>query len=133
MDNTSCQPSTFRTKNWVEINDDSCGTYDTISQIKFKTTMLKSRSCDYRYRDAYIIAQPIIAVAGTRAENAARTANRNIIQAMFKNQAPFIDCKVEINNTQVDNANDCSADVYFNRTKWQLFKNIWKFIAILQR
>ena len=79
--------------------------YDTISQIKFKTTMLKSRSCDYRYRDAYILAQPIITVVGTRAEN------RNIIQAMFKNQAPFIDCKVEINNTQVNNANDCNADV----------------------
>ena len=111
MDNTSCQPSTFRTKNWVEINDDSCGMYDTIRQIKFKTTMLKSRSCDYRYRDAYILAQPIITVVATRVENAARTANRNIIQAMFKNHAPFIDCKVEINNTQVNNANDCNADV----------------------
>ena len=34
--------SKFRTKNWVEINDDSCETYNTNSHIKFKTAMLKS-------------------------------------------------------------------------------------------
>ena len=27
----------FRTKNWAEINDDARGTYNTNSQIKFKT------------------------------------------------------------------------------------------------
>ena len=40
LDNTSNRPSKFRTKNWVEINDDWCGTYNTNGQIKFKTTML---------------------------------------------------------------------------------------------
>ena len=39
-DNTSNEPSKFRTKNWVEINDKSRGTYNVNSQIKFKTTML---------------------------------------------------------------------------------------------
>ena len=34
LDNTSNQPSTLRTKNWVEINDESRGTYNTNSQIK---------------------------------------------------------------------------------------------------
>ena len=34
------QPSKFRTKNCVEINDESRGTYPVTSQIKFKTTML---------------------------------------------------------------------------------------------
>ena len=28
LDNTSNQPSKFRTKNWVEINDESRGTYN---------------------------------------------------------------------------------------------------------
>ena len=42
LDNTPNQPSTFRSKNWVEINDDSCGRYTSNSQIKFKTTMSKS-------------------------------------------------------------------------------------------
>ena len=41
-DNTSNEPSKFRTKNWVEINDESKETYNVNSQIKFKTTMLKS-------------------------------------------------------------------------------------------
>ena len=36
------QQSKFKTKIWVEINDDSQGTYNANSQIKFKTSMLKS-------------------------------------------------------------------------------------------
>ena len=35
IDDTSNQPSKFRTKNWVEINDESRGRYDANSQIKF--------------------------------------------------------------------------------------------------
>ena len=31
LDNTPNQPSKFRTKNWVEINDDSRGTHNTNS------------------------------------------------------------------------------------------------------
>ena len=38
--------SKFRTRNWVEINDESRGTY-TGNDIKFKTTMLRSNLCDY--------------------------------------------------------------------------------------
>ena len=41
-DTSSNQPSKFKTKNWVEINHESRGTYNFNSQIKFKTTMLKS-------------------------------------------------------------------------------------------
>ena len=51
--NTSNQPTKFRTKNWVEINDDARGTYSTNSQIKFKTSMLKSSL--YDYGDANIV------------------------------------------------------------------------------
>ena len=41
----SNQPSKFRTRNWVEINDEPRGTYTSID-IKFKTTMLRSNLCD---------------------------------------------------------------------------------------
>ena len=41
-DASSYQLSKFKTKNWVEVNDESRGTYNFNSQIKFKTTMLKS-------------------------------------------------------------------------------------------
>ena len=49
LDNSSNQPSKFRTKNWVEINDDARGTYNTSGQIKFKISMLKF------YSQAYVI------------------------------------------------------------------------------
>ena len=37
IDQASNQPSKFRTKNWVEINDKSRGTCNVNSQSKFKT------------------------------------------------------------------------------------------------
>ena len=40
-DASSDQPSKFKTKNWVKINDESRGTYNVNSQIKFKTTNIK--------------------------------------------------------------------------------------------
>ena len=39
LNNESEQPSKFRTRNWVEINDESRGTY-TGNDIRFKTTVL---------------------------------------------------------------------------------------------
>ena len=40
LENTPNQSTKFRTKKWVEINDESRGMYNTNSQIKFKTSML---------------------------------------------------------------------------------------------
>ena len=61
MDNTSNQPSKFRTKNWVEINDNSRGTYNTNSHIKLKTSMVKSILCDYS--DVYTLVKGRITIA----------------------------------------------------------------------
>ena len=36
------QPSKFRARNWVEINDEVRGTYSPNKQIKFKTSVLRS-------------------------------------------------------------------------------------------
>ena len=101
---TSNQPSKFRTKNWVEINDESRGTYNVNSQIKFKTTMLKSSLCDYS--DAYILVKRTITIAGAGADAAARQADERGKGVTFKNCAPFINCISEINATQTDNAKD---------------------------
>ena len=103
-DNASNQPSKFRTKNWVEINNESRGTYNVNSQIKFKTTMLKSSLCDYS--DAYILAKGTITINGRGADAAARRADEREKGVAFKNCAPFTNCISEINNTQVDNAKD---------------------------
>ena len=47
LENTPNQPYKFITKNWVEKNDDGLGTYNTNSQIKFKTMVFKLSLCDY--------------------------------------------------------------------------------------
>ena len=46
LDNTQNQLSKFRTKNWIEINDQSRRLNNTNSGIRFKTTVLKSSLCD---------------------------------------------------------------------------------------
>ena len=102
IDNTSNQPYKFRTRNWVEINDESRGAYNVNSQIKFKTTILKSSSC--HYSDAYILVKGTINVNNNAAAGAAvNNTNKKVI---FKNCTPFTNCISEINNTQIDNAKD---------------------------
>ena len=99
LDNTQNQPSKFITKPWVEINDDSCRTYNTNSQIKFNTLMLKSSLCDYN--DAYILVKGTISVRNTTAADiAANNTNKKVI---IQNCASFTNCISEINNKQVDN------------------------------
>ena len=73
-------PSKFRTKNWVEINDESRQTYKVNSQIKFKTTMLKSSLCDYN--DAYILVEGNITVNNIAAADA--NANNTNEKVIFK-------------------------------------------------
>ena len=68
IDDASNQLSRFKTKNWVEINDESRGAYNVNNQIKFKTTMLKSSLCDYS--GAYILAKGTITVNNTAAADA---------------------------------------------------------------
>ena len=53
LDNTPNQPTQLRTKNWVEINDESLGMFNTNSQIRFETSMLRTSLSDYS--DAYIL------------------------------------------------------------------------------
>ena len=96
--NTPNQLTKFRTNNWVEINDDSRGTYNTNSQVKFKTSMLRLSLRDYS--DAYILAKGTISTAAQPGDNP-NNANQKVV---FKNCAPFTDSICEINNTQIDNA-----------------------------
>ena len=103
LDNASNQSSRFRTRNLVEVNDDSRGTY-TNADIKFKTTMLKSDLCDYA--DAYIFVKGTITIAGAGADAAARQLDERNKGVIFKNCAPFTKCISRINGTDIDNAQD---------------------------
>ena len=104
LHNTPNQPTKFRTKNWVEINDAVRGTYSTNSQIKFKTSMLKSSFSDYS--DAYILVSGTITITGEGADNTAKKLDERNKGFIFKNCTSFTDCINEINNTQIDNAKD---------------------------
>ena len=133
-DNTLNPPYKFRTRNWVEINDESRGAYNVNSQIKFKTTMLKSSLCEYS--DAYILVKGKITIAGAGADAVPRQADESDKIVIFKNCAPFTNCISEINNTQIDNAKDIDivmpmynlieySDNYVKTTGslWQFFRD----------
>ena len=95
------QPTKLRTKNWMEINDESRGTYNKNNQIRFKILMLMSSLCD---NHAYILVEGTIAVANT--EVAAAVANNVDKKVIFKTCALFTNCISRIDNTQVDDAHD---------------------------
>ena len=82
LENTPNQPSKFTTKHRVEVNDESRGTYNVNSQIRFKTSMLRSNLCDYS--DAYIIL-----VSATIA-----------VPNNVRNYWPFTNCISEIDNAE---------------------------------
>ena len=103
LDNASNQPSKFRTRNWVEINDDSRGTY-TDADIKIKTAMLRSNLCDYA--DQYKLVKGTISITGARNNDAAKRLDERSKGVIFKNYAPFTKCMNRISNTEIDTARD---------------------------
>ena len=104
LDNTSNQISKFTTKNWIKINDEQRGRYTTGSDIKFKTTMIRSKLCDSA--DAYLLVKGTIRINGAGYDTAVRRADKRNKDVIFKNYAPFIKCISKINNTETDNAQD---------------------------
>ena len=87
IDDASNQLSKFKTKTWVEINDESRGTYNVNSQIKFKNAILKSCLCDYS--DAHILVKEKIIITGRRADAQARQVYERDKGVAMKNCAPF--------------------------------------------
>ena len=67
LESTSDNLSKFRTRNWVEIDDESRGNYAN-SDIRFKTTILRSNLCDYA--NSYILVKGTITITGS-GDNAA--------------------------------------------------------------
>ena len=82
LDDASNQPSKFKIKNWVEVNDQSKGTCNVNSQIKCKNIMLKSSLCDYS--DAYTLVNGKVAITGAGDVAAARQADERDRGAQFK-------------------------------------------------
>ena len=100
----------------------------------FKTTMLKSSLCDYS--GAYILVKERKTITRAGADTAARQADERNNEVIFKNYATFINCKSEINNTEIDNAKDTDivmviynlieySDDYSKKSEslWQYYKD----------
>ena len=100
----------------------------------FKTTMLKSSLCDYS--GAYILVKERKRITRAGADTAARQADERNNEVIFKNYATFINCKSEINNTEIDNAKDTDivmaiynlieySDDYSKKSEslWQYYKD----------
>ena len=100
LNDASNKPSKFRTRSWVEINDDIRGAYSPNKQTRFITAVLRSSLCDYS--DPYILVKGNITVNNTA--SAAADTNNTHKKVIFRNCAPFTYCISKINNTQIDNA-----------------------------
>ena len=103
LESTSDNRSKFRTRNWIEINDESRGNYAN-SGIRFKTTMLRSNLCDYA--DSYIIVKGTITITGAGDNAGEKQVDERDKGVTFKNCAPFTKCTRRVNNTDIDNAHD---------------------------
>ena len=103
LESTSGNLSKFKTRNWVEINDESSGNYAN-SDIRFKNTMLISNLWDYA--NSYIHIKGTITITGAGDDAGARRADERNKEVTFKNCVPFTKCISRINNTDIDNAHD---------------------------
>ena len=103
LNDESNKPSKFRTRNWVEINDESRGAYSS-NDIKFKTTMLRSNLCDYA--DVYILVKGTITITVAGNNDASKRLDERNKGVIFKICAPFTKCISRRNNTDIDNVQD---------------------------
>ena len=97
LEGISNEISKFKARQWVEINNNLRVIYNINSQIKFKTTVLKSTLCDYS--DAYIFAKGRVTITGPGDNTTAMQAHERNKGVIFKICAPFTNCINEINNT----------------------------------
>ena len=90
----------FVTKKWIELYDQTGGSYNVNKEIRIKTPMLRSDLCDFR--DVYIVVKGTI----TTEQNTNINNDGHNKPFVFKNNAPFISCVLKINSVLIDNAED---------------------------
>ena len=89
----------FTSIKWIEIFDQSNGTYNPNKDIRFKTPQIRDDLCDFN--DTYIVVTDKIAVTNPRNDN--DEYNRKV---SLKNSAPFFNCILKINNQLIKDAQD---------------------------
>ena len=86
-------------KNCVEVTDESRGGYPTDSDIKLKTTMIRSSLHDYA--DAYILVNGTITIIRAGHDAAARGADEINEGITVKNCPPCIKCISKTKDTEI--------------------------------
>ena len=122
---------------WLK-NDDSKESYNTGSDIRFKTIMLGSNLCDDA--DTYTPAKETIANNGAGDNDAEKRLDERNKGVIFKNCAPFTKCITRINGTEIDNAQDIdlvmpmhtwlNIEIIIQKYGW-LYSNITKMNQII--
>ena len=102
--NLSNEQSRFRTKYWVEINDESKELRSVNSDNSSKATILRTNLWDYA--DSYILFKGTITITVAGADVAAKQADERDKNVIFKNYAPFTKCMSRINGIDINNAQD---------------------------
>ena len=90
LNDTDNENSKFATKKWNIIDSESKVNYLLDNRIKFLTSSLEPSLCDYF--DANILVKGNITVTGGNANT----------KVVFKNFAPFEECRTKINETFVE-------------------------------
>ena len=108
LNGSNNENSKLATKKWCVIDRESKGNYSHKNPIKFLTGSLESSLWDYS--GAYILATGNTTITRTIAAASGGNVQRKqplnaATLVVFKNCAPFEDCRTEINNTVVDYAN----------------------------
>ena len=89
----------YSTKKWIEIFDQSNGSYSVNKDIRFKTSQLRNDLCDFN--DAYIVVTGKIT-----ASNPGNNIDKYDKKVALKNSAPFLSCELRINSEKVDFCDD---------------------------
>ena len=119
----------FTTIKWIEIFDQSNGTYNPNKDIRFKTPQVRSDLCDFN--EAYIVV--IGTITATKPGNNLNNYNKKVA---LKNSALFFNCILKINNQLIEDAQDLDVvtpiyNIYFIILK-TLEKQLDHFEIIMQ-
>ena len=91
----------FTTVKWIDIFDQSNGTYNKNKDIRFKTSQLGNDLCDFN--GGYIVVTG--KVTATDPDPADDNINYDRTIAL-KNSAPFFNCTLKINSKLIEDAQD---------------------------
>ena len=125
--------SKFCNKKWYIIDSESKDNYSHKNSIQFSITLLESSLCDYA--DAYILVTGNITVTRTIAGDPVQRKQplNAATQVVFKNCAPFKNCRTEINDTFADYADFINITmpkynlIEYNDNYSDTSGNLWNF------